>query len=325
MPNSFLTRGYLGRNSSGRLRQQYCPECGGKDFQLDSEKGEQICKRCGTIVEDSLPDFSGGRHTYDEETGEKKGHWGSSLTPLRPDLGLGTTLGRRSDFTSFSPQNKAKLIRLEKWNSRPATSLDRNLQQALHELKRVSSFLKLPLSVEREAASIYRQAAQKNLVRGRSIEAVVAGTLYAACRRMGIPRTLEEIGEAAGIEKKEIGRTYRYISRELEVHIKPSQSADYLPRFATALNLSPKTHSKALELLKKASEVELTSGRGPTSLAAAALYVATLLHGEKRTQREVADVAGVTEVTIRNRYKELLKELRLTKFAGTRVSRHRPN
>jgi transcription initiation factor TFIIB len=145
------------------------------------------------------------------------------------------------------------------------------------------------------------------------MESVVAGSLYAACRRHEVPRTLDELSEASGIDKKEIGRTYRFVTRELGITILPSNPIDYIARFSSSLKLSPETQSKAIKILEKAQSEELTSGRGPTGIAAAALYVSALVHGEKRTQREVADVAGVTEVTIRNRYKELLEELGLDK------------
>ena len=113
------------------------------------------------------------------------------------------------------------------------------------------------------------------------------------------------------LEKKRIGRTYRFVTRELGITILPSNPADYIARFASSLKLSAETQSNAIEILEQAQKAELTSGRGPTGIAAAALYVSALLHNRKRTQREVADVAGVTEVTIRNRYKELLDELDL--------------
>jgi len=202
---------------------------------------------------------------------------------------------------------------LRKWQYRISTAIERNLKLALGELKRVASYLKLPGSVEEEAARIYTMAVQKGLVRGRSMESVVAGALYAACRRHEVPRTLDELSEASGIEKKEIGRTYRFVTRELGITILPSNPADYIARFSSALKLSAETQSNAIEILEQAQKAELTSGRGPTGIAAASLYVSALLHGEKRTQREVADVAGVTEVTIRNRYKELLDKLKLEK------------
>ena len=205
-------------------------------------------------------------------------------------------------------------MRLKKLQDRVGTAIEINLKLSLSELKRLSSYLKISKGVEEEAAMIYRQAVQRGLVRGRSMESVVACTLYAACRRHEVPRTLEELSGASGIEKKEIGRTYRFIARELGISILPSNPIDYMARFASSLKLSPETQSRAVEILEMAQKQELTSGKGPTGIAAAALYVATLMNGEKRTQREVADVAGVTEVTIRNRYKELLEKLKIKKL-----------
>ena len=143
------------------------------------------------------------------------------------------------------------------------------------------------------------------------MESVITACLYAACRSYNIPRTLDEMATASDVERKEIGRTYRFIIRKLGIRIKQSSPKDYISRFSSVLKLSPKTQDDALKVLKQAENVELTSGRGPAGIAAAALYVAALLNSEKKTQREVADVAGITEVTIRNRYKELLEKLGL--------------
>ncbi len=292
-----------------------CPECASKNIFHDVEKGETICRDCGLVIEDRMVDFSREWRSFEDEGGqESKRRTGAPASATQFDQGLGTEVGTTADFYKLgSDRERDRFFRLRKWNIRISTAIERNLKVALAELKRVSSFLRLPKSVEEEAARIYRSAVQKGLVRGRSMESVVAGALYAACRRHEIPRTLDEMGEASGIEKKEIGRTYRFVTRELEISIRPSNPADYIPRFASALKLSPETQSKAVEILEQARDIELTSGRGPTGIAAAALYVASLIHGEKRTQREVADVAGVTEVTIRNRYKELIKKLKLNK------------
>ncbi|MBI2662671.1 transcription initiation factor IIB [Candidatus Woesearchaeota archaeon] len=291
-----------------------CPECASKNIFRDAEKGETICRDCGLVIEDRMIDFSQEWRDFEDDGGGSKRRTGAPSSQTQFDQGLGTEVGTTSDFYKLgSDRERDKFFRLRKWNIRISTAIERNLKVALAELKRVSSFLKLPKSVEEEAARIYRLAVQKGLVRGRSMESVIAGALYAACRRHEIPRTLDEMGEASGIEKKEIGRTYRFVTRELGINIKPSNPADYIPRFASALKLSPETQSKAVEILELARDIELTSGRGPTGIAAASLYVSSLIHGEKRTQREVADVAGVTEVTIRNRYKELIKKLKLTK------------
>lgn len=288
-----------------------CPECGGINLFLNRDKGEIICKDCGLVVEDKMVDFTQEWRDFDSEGAEKRRRTGAPMTYTQYDQGLGTEVGQKADIYSLDGKDRNKFFRLRKWQYRISTAIERNLKLALAELKRVSSYLKLPKSVEEESARIYTLAVQRGLVRGRSMESVVAGALYAACRRHEIPRTLDELSEASGIEKKEIGRTYRFVTRELGITILPSNPADYVARFASSLKLSAETQSRSIEILEQAQKAELTSGRGPTGIAAAALYVAALLHGEKRTQREVADIAGVTEVTIRNRYKELLDELKL--------------
>jgi transcription initiation factor TFIIB len=290
-----------------------CPECSGVQLFYNKEKGEVICKECGLVVEEKMIDFGQEWREFDADSAARRRRTGAPMTYTQYDRGLGTEVGRKVDLYQLKAKDRNKFFRLRKWQYRISTAIERNLKLALGELKRVSSYLKLPDSVEEEAARIYTLAVQRGLVRGRSMESVVAGALYAACRRHEVPRTLDELSEASGIEKKEIGRTYRFVTRELGITILPSNPADYIARFASALKLNAETQSKAIEILDKAQKAELTSGRGPTGIAAAALYVSALIHAEKRTQREVADVAGVTEVTIRNRYKELLDELGLEK------------
>jgi transcription initiation factor TFIIB len=296
------------------LNREYvkkCPECSGVNLTYNKDKGEVICKDCGLVVEEKMVDFGQEWREFDSDQGESRRRTGAPITYTQYDQGLGTEVGRKADLYTLGNKSKNKFFRLRKWQYRISTAIERNLKLALAELKRVSSYLKLPKSVEEEAARIYTLAVQRGLVRGRSMESVVAGALYAACRRHEVPRTLDELSEASGIEKKEVGRTYRFITRELAITILPSNPIDYIPRFSSSLKLNPKTQSKAVEIIEMAQGQELTSGRGPTGIAAAGLYVAALINGEKRTQREVADVAGVTEVTIRNRYKELLEKLEL--------------
>ncbi len=290
-----------------------CPECGGINLFWNKEKGEVICKECGLVIEEKMVDFGQEWREFEDDKGQQKRRTGSPMTYTQYDRGLGTEVGRKADLYQLKNKERNKYFRLRKWQYRISTAIERNLKLALAELKRVSSYLKLPESVEEEAARIYTLAVQRGLVRGRSMESVVAGSLYAACRRHDVPRTLDELSEASGIEKKEIGRTYRFVTRELGITILPSNPADYIARFSSSLKLRAETQSRAIGILERAQKSELTSGRGPTGIAAAALYVSALIHGEKRTQREVADVAGVTEVTIRNRYKELLDELKLEK------------
>ncbi|MEF8842307.1 MAG: transcription initiation factor IIB 3, partial [Haloarculaceae archaeon] len=145
--------------------------------------------------------------------------------------------------------------------------------------------------------------------RGRSIEGVATSALYAACRQEGIPRSLDEVAEVARVEQKEIGRTYRYIAQELSLGLEPVDPVQYVPRFCSELGLSEEVEQKTREIIEVTAEKGMLSGKSPTGYAAAAIYAASLLCNEKKTQREVADVAQVTEVTIRNRYQEQIEAL----------------
>jgi len=286
-----------------------CPECGSRDLNFDEQKGEVVCKDCGLILEDKMVDF-GQEWKQSSAEESKKGRGGAPLSLQKFDKGLTTNIGEVSDIYKLSDRKKTrKYFRLKKWQERVSTSIERNLRLAMSELRKVASFLDLPNVVKEESSRIYNFVLQRGLVRGRSMESVIAACIYAACRTYSIPRTLDEIANASDVERKEIGRTYRFITRKLTLTVTPSNPNDYIARFSSVLHLSPKTQNEALKILKKAETSELTSGRGPAGIAAAALYVAAVLNSEKKTQREVADVAGITEVTIRNRYKELLDKL----------------
>lgn len=287
-----------------------CPECGSINLRYDEQKGEIVCQDCGLVVEEKMIDFGQEWSHFDEN--QKKGRGGAPLSLQKFDKGLTTNIGEVSDIYKLEGSKKTrKFLRLKKWQERVSTSIERNLRLAMSELRRVASFLSLPNVVREEASRVYNVVLQRGLVRGRSMESVIAACVYAACRSYNIPRTLDEIANASDVERKEIGRTYRFITRKLAIKVTPSNPKDYISRFSSILHLSPKTQNDALKILKKAEISELTSGRGPAGIAAAALYVASLLNSEKKTQREVADVAGITEVTIRNRYKELLEKLGL--------------
>lgn len=285
-----------------------CPECKSSNLIYDEQKGEIICSDCGLVVEEKMIDM--GQEWRQFEDGEKKGRTGAPLSMQKFDQGLTTNVGEVFDIYQLGSEKRIrKFFRLKKWQERVSTSIERNLRLAMAELRRVAAVLNLPNFVKEEASRIYNLVLQKGLVRGRSMESNVSACIYASCRSYNLPRTLDEIASASDVDRKEIGRTYRFITRKLILKIAPSSPKDYISRFATTLHLSPKTQSDSFRILKKAEACELTSGRGPSGIAAAALYVAALLNDEKKTQREVADVAGITEVTIRNRYKELLEKL----------------
>jgi transcription initiation factor TFIIB len=291
-----------------------CPECGSSHLSKDYSRAELVCGSCGLVLDEDIIDHGPEWRAFDSEQREKRARTGAPMTYTIHDKGLSTVIGwknRDSYGKAIPTRNRAQIYRLRKWERRIRISnaTERSLAIALSELDRMASGMGLPRTVRETAAMIYRKAALKKLVRGRSIEGVTAAALYAACRQCHVPRTLDEISNIAHISRKEIGRTYRYVSRELRLKLLPTSPEDYISRFCSELKLSGDVRAKTVEILREAAHRELTSGRGPTGMAAASLYIASVLCGERRTQREVADVAGVTEVTIRNRYKELTKKL----------------
>ena len=251
---------------------------------------------------------------FDHEQRNKRTRTGAPLSYAISDRGLSTAIDSRNkdvNGRNIPERNIAQLYRLRKWNKRlrVANASERNLAFALSELDRESSSLGIPRSIREDAALIYRTAARKKLIRGRSIEGMVAASLYTACRRNNIPRTLDEIAEISKVAKKQIGKNYRFLSKSLNIKLKPTSPADYIPRFASQLELSGRVEVKAIEIINEAKNNGLLNGKGPTGVAATALYVASILLGERKTQRDIAEIAGVTEVTIRNRYKELLEKM----------------
>ncbi|MCL4348429.1 MAG: transcription initiation factor IIB [Thermoplasmataceae archaeon] len=293
-----------------------CPECGSTQLVRDYERGELICNNCGIVIDESFIDQGPEWRAFDSEQNESRARAGSPMTFTIHDKGLSTDISWKNKDSygkSIPTRNRAQLYRLRKWQKRIKVSnaAERNLSQALQEMERMASNLSIPNDVRETAAVIYRRAVKQNMIRGRSIEGVVAGSLYAACRITNVPRTLDEISAITRVKKKEIGRTYRIMSRYLQLNIMPSKPEDYLNRFCSRLKLSMETRKKAAEIIKMAQDGDLTSGKGPTGVAAAAIYIASIITQERRTQRSVAEVAGVTEVTIRNRYKELTEKLSL--------------
>lgn len=274
---------------------------------MDWERGEVLCRDCGLIIEDNLIDFSREWKDYDDTEG-KRARAGPPLTYTKHDLGLGTQIGNYQDLQKI--KQKSKFLRMIKWQYR-CSSMEKNLKLALTQLKQMSSFLKLSTFIEEAAARLYSMVARNGFTKGRAIEYITVGALYAACRKYDVPRTLDELAEASGYDKKEIVKSFKFISRTLDLKFLPINPINYVPKFAYKLKITPETESKAVEILEKANEKCITNGKTPIGMVAASLYIASLLNCEKRTQKEIAEVTGVTEVTIRNRYNDMIKGLNL--------------
>jgi len=288
-----------------------CPECSGR-LVSDTEHGETVCADCGLVVEADEIDRGPEWRAFDSAERDQKSRVGAPTTNMMHDKGLSTNIGwqdKDAYGNSLSSRQRQKMQRLRTWNERFRTrdSKERNLKQALGEIDRMASALGLPDSVRETASVIYRRALDEDLLPGRSIEGVSTSALYAAARQAGTPRSLDEIATVSRVEKSEVARTYRYVARELGLEIRPADPASYVPRFASDLDLSEESERRARQLLETAKKEGVHSGKSPVGLAAAAIYAAALLTNEKVTQGAVSEVADISEVTIRNRYHELLE------------------
>ena len=291
-----------------------CPECGNDNIIADESRGELVCSLCGLVITQRLIDSGPEWRAFSSEEANKKVRTGAPTTLTLHDKGLSTMIGWRNKDAygkTISPKMKAEVYRLRKWHARTRTnkSIDRNLAYAMNELDRLASQLSISRELKESAAHIYRKMAYKNLIRGRSIEGMLIASIYVACRLTKIPKTLDDFLEFSSIDKKKIARCYRLIIHELKINMNVSSPINFIPRFCAELNLSGRTQNRAAAILKLAKKYRITAGKAPTGLAGAALYVAAIQEGERRTQKEISNISGVTEATIRNRYKEIVGHL----------------
>jgi transcription initiation factor TFIIB len=292
-----------------------CLECGSRELVTDGDSGEVVCSKCGLVIRDLILDQKPEWRAFTPEEKKAKGRVGSPTSLTKYDKGLSTTFQPYKDASgkALPMKERFKMMRLRKWNirSRLHSSAERNLSQAMNELTRLSDKLHIPASMEENAALIYRKALDAGLIRGRSIKSITAAALYAACRLTQTPRNLKEIVEASTRSRREISRCYRLLQRELEIKMPIDDPAKYVSKIASHMRLSQKTQNMAIRLLEEAKKIQADVGKGPAGMAAAALYIVSIMKGEKVTQKELAKAAEVTDVTIRNRYKRLVKDLEL--------------
>ena len=293
-----------------------CPECGSSNLIHDYDTGETVCGDCGLVVYEQMMDKGPEWRAFTQEEKASRSRVGVPTSYSVHDKGLSTAISQvdRDAFGRKLPlSTRLQMWRLRKWQirSRVHSSIDRNLAQAMAELDRLSDKVFIPQPVKEKAAVTYRKALDKGLVRGRSIAAIAAAALYAACRVTGTPRTLREIAEASLVDKKDVARCYRLLLRELDVHMPIADPLTYVSKIAERTGISGKTQGLAIQILRIARKKRAAAGKDPMGLAAAALYIACLQNNEKKTQKDIAEAAGVTEVTVRNRYKTLKKQLNL--------------
>lgn len=295
-----------------------CPECASDNLVEDYDQGEIICETCGLVISEQMISTAPEWRAFTKEEHEGRSRTGAPTSFSMYDKGLSTvmkTINKDVYGKSLSSNRKREMLRLRTWHNRVNTnsSKSRNLIQAMADIDRFSDKLHLPPSIKERAAIIYRKALDSGLVRGRSIAGIALASLYAACRTTETPRTLKECAEASGIKRKDIARCYRLLLKELEMKMPVEDPAKCISKISAKSNIPMRIQMKALNILREAKEKNIVTGKDPMGLAAAALYVACVLNGEKKTQNQLAKASNVTEVTVRNRYKNLKKVLHLRK------------
>ncbi|MHA1652208.1 MAG: transcription initiation factor IIB [Candidatus Helarchaeota archaeon] len=278
-----------------------CPECGSMNIIRDWERAELVCSSCGLVLMDSMIDTNRiARRAYTAEEKEAREHNGAPLSSMLPNYGLTTKIDKICKNRRF--------LRIKQWHTR----LDwprRNLLIATNEIRRLAGLLGLPKQVQEQAAILYRKVFKLKLLRGRSINSFVAACVYLSCRLTGIPRTLKELCKYSKSRPKTIRHSIHIIVRELNLKIKALNPTELISSFINKLKLHSDTERRALEIIQLGKEANIILGKDPKGVAAAAIYIACIENGERRSQNTISTATGITEVTLRNRYKELLEIL----------------
>ena len=287
-----------------------CIRCGKSSLLTDGVTGEQFCAKCGFVISEKSQELGPEWRSFQKDSGSDPTRTGAPTSLTIHDRGLSTVINPQNKDASGKPLStsmKSTIERLRTWDSRSQVheSADRNLRQALNELNRLKDKLAISANVLEKAAYLYRKALEKKLVRGRSISAMIAASLYAACRDTETPRTLNDVADAANVKRKDISRCYRLLHKELELKMPVVDSIQLIARISSKLGITEKTKRYAVKVLQEAQERKESAGKDPMGLAASALYLACIKNEVSITQRDLAEAAGVTEVTIRNRIKAL--------------------
>ena len=285
-------------------KSDICPECGGQIISIE-DTGEVVCSQCGLVLMERSIDFGhSGRRAFTTQEKKMRAQTGSPISILHPDIGMSTFIDKKNI-------NNPDLKRAAKWNSRISWE-KRNILIATTELKRICSNLDLPEYIKMEAIKLYKQAFKRKLLRGRSINGMIAACIYYACRYKGIPRTLQEILDETSVSAKDVRRFYRTLLKEFNLKAPSMDPIALVPRFVIELDLNSDIEALTIKILKAYKANIYTSGKDPKGIVAGALYLACKLKQKNLTQKQIADLLGVTEVTLRSRYKELTKKLKIS-------------
>jgi transcription initiation factor TFIIB len=295
-----------------------CSVCKSNQIITDIESGEIICSKCGQVISDKIEEIRPEWRNFASSDGSNdKSRIGMSTSLARHDMGLSTIIGRTDRDASgqkIDAVMRTTMERLRTWDFRTQayTPTDRSLRQAFFQLDVLKDKLRLSDTVVEKTAYIYRKAQERGLVRGRTISGILAAAVYIACRELGTPRTLKDVALDSNIKLNEVARSYRLLYFELDLKIPIVDPLKCIAKVANRANLSEKTKRQAAEIMNNVTKREISAGKDPMGLAASVLYLSSFNTGENITQNNIASAAGVTEVTLRNRIKDL-KEQKVSK------------
>jgi len=286
-----------------------CSACKNDRPITDPESGELVCSCCGLVFSDKALESRAEWRNFDFEKNNSV-RTGSPTSLAYHDMGLSTVIGKANSDSSGRKLDSSMLPaiqRLRVWDFRTQahSSTDRNLIRAFNELDRVKDKLGLSDAIIEKTAYIYRKAREKQLIRGRSTSSILSAAIYIACREMSASRTLKEVIDITNIKRKVISRAYRMLVSELDIKMPLVDPMKCVAKIANKAKLSEKTTRMAMRTMSDLTKKEISAGKGPMGLAATVLYLSCLSNNEHATQRDIAEAAGVTEVTIRNRVKDL--------------------
>ena len=279
----------------------------------DYERGEVYCGGCGLVLLQNMEDMSHESHGYTQEEFMTQTRTGPATSLTMHDKGLSTIIGKNVDSSGHAISNKTKMAfnRLRTWDQRSKSRATSTLSKAFTQLNAMKTKLGIPDSVVENAAYIYRKAVSAKLTRGRTMSSLISASLYSACRESNIPRTLDDIAKAGNIERRILSRDIRTLVKKLNLNLNQYDTAAFIVKIANNMNLKEKTKRDALEILKRSENERITAGKHPVAQAAASLYLSCIFNGEKLSQKKFSEVAGVSDVTIRNRAALIKKTLNL--------------
>jgi transcription initiation factor TFIIB len=279
----------------------FCPECGGTTIDIH-QRGEIVCQQCGLVVSEKTVDIThSGIRAYSKHEKDKKERTGCPISILMPDIGLSTIIDR-------TKIKNPDLRRAAKWNTHLSWE-KRNMLIAITELKRIGGNLNFPERVKKSAVRLYKEVFKKNLLRGRSINGMIAACAYYVCKQERVPITLQEILDEASINDNIVKKCYKILVRELNLKSPHIDPVSLIPRYCADLGLNINVEKEAIKVLQNFIENTSICGKDPKGLCAGAIYLVSKLKNHKVSQKDISKVIGVTEVTLRSRYKEFLQNI----------------